>query len=346
MDLTAFCQSLPKLELHAHLNGSLSPGTLLKLNALHNLNGNDGDADRSERQLQPMELGDQNSLEACFKMFSIAHELTSAPEYVRIATEHVIREFHDDNVIYLELRSTPRAIQGGMSKKEYIEAIIDAIRASEVSYPKIMVKFLISVDRKRGYKDARENIQLGIELRKKYAKYVVGIDLSGDPTKESAFIELLHICREAGLKIAAHCAEVPNPVEVKDILNFKPDRLGHCTCIHPNLGGSKELLEMLLASNIPVELCPTSNVKCGTVPNYESHHFQYLYKAGHPISLSTDDKGVFATSLSKEYEYIAEHFSIGLSDLRKIARSAINYTFASDVEKEKLAALFDSTEYF
>lgn len=71
-----------------------------------------------------------------------------------------------------------------------------------------MVKLLISVDRKRGYEDAKENIQLAIELNKQYPKYIVGLDLSGDPTKGGAFIELLDSCRQADLKIAAHCAEV------------------------------------------------------------------------------------------------------------------------------------------
>lgn len=60
-------------------------------------------------------------------MFPIAHKLTCAPEYVRVATEDVIKEFHDDNVIYLELRSTPRAADVTMSKMEYILAIIDGI---------------------------------------------------------------------------------------------------------------------------------------------------------------------------------------------------------------------------
>lgn len=204
----------------------------------------------------------------------------------------------------------------------------------------ILVKLLISVDRKRGYEDAIENTTLAIELSKRYKKYIVGIDLSGDPTTGSAFLELLRSCRQAGLKIAAHCAEVPNPTEVVHILNFKPDRLGHCTCIHPSLNGSKELFNMLLESKIPVELCPTSNIKCRTVPNYESHHLKYLYQAGHPICVSTDDKGVFATSLSKEYEHVGKYLDIGRSDLRKIAQSAISYTFASEEENRELKEFF------
>ena len=71
----------------------------------------------------------------------------------------------------------------------------------------IIVKLLISVNRKQGLKAAKENVQLAIEMSKEY-RQIVGIDLSGDPTKGDAFIELLNQARNAGLKIAAHCAEV------------------------------------------------------------------------------------------------------------------------------------------
>ena len=69
------------------------------------------------------------------------------------------------------------------------------------------MKLLISVNRKQGLKAAKENVQLAIDMSKEYQQ-IVGIDLSGDPTKGDAFIELLNQARNAGLKIAAHCAEV------------------------------------------------------------------------------------------------------------------------------------------
>lgn len=72
----------------------------------------------------------------------------------------------------------------------------------------IIVKLLISVNRKQGLKAAKENIHIAIEMSKEHHD-IVGIDLSGDPTKGNAFIQLLEQARAAGLNIAAHCAEVP-----------------------------------------------------------------------------------------------------------------------------------------
>ncbi|XP_014476859.1 PREDICTED: adenosine deaminase-like protein isoform X2 [Dinoponera quadriceps] len=283
-----------------------------------------------------------SSLSECFKVFEIAHALTVTPQAVFVATCDVIRDFHKDNVIYLELRSTPRAVEGLMTKKEYLEAMIKALEASRSESPRILVKLLVSINRKHGYEAAKENVNLAIQFMKQYPEHIVGLDLSGDPTAEGSFVELLKTAKKAGLKIAAHCAEIPNEKETNDILKFKPDRLGHCTCIHPSLQGSEQLFDTLLQSKIPVELCLTSNIKCRTVSSYAAHHFQYLYKAGHPITIGTDDKGVFDTCLSNELEILSSVFNVGKEQLKELSALSVRYSFASTEEKEKLTLIIEN----
>ncbi|XP_076620173.1 adenosine deaminase-like protein [Colletes latitarsis] len=329
MSLESFCQSLPKLELHAHLNGSLSTDTLKQLYKMQNPDSEDGED-------IVMNIEKFSSFGECFAVFEVAHSLTVTPQAVFHATYNVIKEFNAENVIYLELRSTPRAVYGKMSKQEYIEAIISAFQICKTDFPDIIVKLLISVNRKQGYKAAKENVDLAIDFFIKYPQYIVGLDLSGDPKTTDVFLELLEEARRAGLKIAAHCAEILNEVETTDILEFKPDRLGHCTCIHPNLQGSNKILDMLFNSKIPVELCLTSNVQCKTVPSYGSHQFKYYYEAGHPICLSTDDKGVFCTSLSREYEIASLTFGLRQQELIKLCMLSVQYAFATTEEKNLL----------
>lgn len=325
---------LLNLELHAHLNGSFSVSTLQKLCRMQY-----SDSTRDQTFVDNTNF---SSLSECFKVFDVAHTLTITPQAIFVATCDVIKEFHEDNVIYLELRSTPRAVKDSMTKTEYLEAIIKAIKASKSELPQILVKLLISINRKQDYESAEENINLAIQFKEKYPEYVVGIDLSGDPTAGDSFLKLLEISRKAGLRITAHCAEVPNEVETNDILKFKPDRLGHCTCIHPNLQGSQELFDILLESKIPVELCLTSNIKCNTVPSYMYHQFKYLYKARHPITIGTDDKGVFNTCLSKEFEILSSVFNIGRKELKELSILSVQYSFASTEEKESLIAVIEN----
>ncbi|XP_043602341.1 adenosine deaminase-like protein isoform X1 [Bombus pyrosoma] len=329
MNLGNFCRALPKLELHAHLNGSLSVDTLKKLYKMQNPNSEDSDKIFTS-------IKDFSSLGECFKVFDIAHSLAVTPEAVFHSTYDTVKEFKDDNVIYLELRSTPRVIQGKMTKEECVEAIIKAFEVCKIDFPSILLKLLISINRKQGYKAAQENIELAIDFIKKYPQYIVGLDLSGDPMTGSTFLELLEKARMAGLKIAIHCAEISNETETIDILEFKPDRLGHCTCIHPTLQGSNKIFNLLLKSKIPVELCLTSNVQCKTVPTYESHQFKYLFEAGHPICLGTDDKGVFHTSLSHEYEIASSTFGLEREQLIKLCLSSVQYAFATLEEKQAI----------
>ncbi|XP_011157608.2 adenosine deaminase-like protein [Solenopsis invicta] len=337
MDMMEFCRKLPKVELHAHLNGSLS------VNILRNLCIMNHSKVASEYQ-DLVNITNFSSLSECFKIFDIAHALTSSPQTVFTAACDVIKEFYEDNVIYLELRSTPRAVKDVMTKVEYLQAIIQAIEVSKSKFPQILVKLLVSINRKEGFESAEENINLAIEFREKYPEYVVGIDLSGDPTRGDLFLELLEKSRKVGLKITVHCAEVPNEVETNNILKFKPDRLGHCTCIHPSLQGSQQLFDMLLESKIPVELCLTSNIKCQTVPAYMYHQFKYLYEAGHPITIGTDDKGVFNTFLSKELEILSIVFNIGKKQLKELSALSVQYSFASAEEKKSLAAIIENFE--
>ncbi|XP_076675439.1 adenosine deaminase-like protein isoform X2 [Andrena cerasifolii] len=286
-----------------------------------------------------------SSLGECFKVFDVAHSVTVTSEAVFQATYDVIKEFKEDNVIYLELRSTPRAVDGQMTKQEYIEAIIRAFQTCKTDFPDMLVKLLVSINRKQGYKAAQENIELAIRFSKEYPEYIVGLDLSGDPKTGDAFLELLKKARTAGLKIAAHCAEIPNEVETVDILEFKPDRLGHCTCIHPKLQGSQRLFSMLLNSKIPIELCLTSNVQCKTVPSYGCHQFKYLYEAEHPVCLATDDKGVFHTSLSREYEIAGTTFDLGREQLVKLCVASVQYAFATTEEKNMLLSKINKFDY-
>lgn len=100
-------------------------------------------------------------------------------------------------------------------------------RTSKSQFPQILVKLLVSINRKHGYKSAKENVDLAIQFMKQYPEYVVGLDLSGDPTAEGSFLEFLEIARKAGLKIAAHCAEV-NITFFIDMLNKNNNILIQC----------------------------------------------------------------------------------------------------------------------
>jgi len=124
-------------------------------------------------------------------------------ETVKRVTYEMIEDYSKQNTRYLELRSTPKAL-GGLTKADYITAIYDVIEAAQTDFPKIRVRYLMSINRAAGVEAARE----AIELAKVYNKYLVGVELSGDSriATFSDYQEVFQAARDLGLKVTLHCA--------------------------------------------------------------------------------------------------------------------------------------------
>lgn len=146
--------------------------------------------------------------------------------------------------------------------------------------PSIMVKLIVSINRRESVESAAENVELAIKYAKLNPTIVCGIDLSGDPACKTFadFQSTLKKAKDAGLKLALHCGEIDNKEEIKTMLEFGMHRLGHGTFI---TGENEEIL--LQNKQIALECCLTSNLLCGSVPSYLDHHFWRFYKNGHPV---------------------------------------------------------------
>ncbi|XP_065879337.1 N6-mAMP deaminase-like [Euphorbia lathyris] len=347
--------SMPKVELHAHLNGSIRNSTLLELARIL---GEMGVIEFSD--VERVIMKDDRSLHEVFKLFDLIHIVTTDHNTVTRITKEVIEDFASENVVYLELRTTPKKNDSkGMTKRSYMEAVVKGLReVTEVevnltshnwdaknsmnSIPlndtkrrKIHVRLLLSIDRRESTEAAMETVKLALEMRD---LGVVGIDLSGNPIVGEwiTFFPALKFAQEQGLYITLHCGEVPNHEEIRMMLDFLPHRIGHACCL------SEEAFGKLKSSKIPVEICLTSNIRTNTISSLDIHHFADLYNAKHPIILCTDDSGVFSTSLSKEYSIASSAFGLGKKELFELARNGIEYIFAGDEVKQDLAQIFKS----
>ncbi|XP_072942045.1 N6-Methyl-AMP deaminase [Epargyreus clarus] len=327
--MDVFCRELPKVELHAHLNGSLSRSTMLQLRRLH---ADTGLVDRTNAFFDEFQIGagDKRNLSDCFQVFGIAHSLTTTPEALKMATLLTLKEFQDDGCCYIELRSSPRNTPY-MTQRQYVETLIKTMRENPNNLT-ILPQLILSINRSCPLSEGEETVNLAVEYYKNFPEILVGIDLSGNPTagRFQDFVPALTRAKEAGLKITLHCGEICNPREISEMLKFKPDRIGHGVYIHPKFGGNEEIWNELRNSKIPVELCLTSNIRTKSIPDYNSHHFKEFYEAKVPITLGTDDKGVFATSLSQEYHICADTFQLQKRDLLDLAINASKYIFAED----------------
>ncbi|XP_038186723.1 adenosine deaminase-like protein isoform X2 [Arvicola amphibius] len=303
---TDFYVELPKVELHAHLNGSISSSTMKKLIAKKpHLKVHD--------HMTMIDKGKKRTLEECFQMFQVIHQLTTSAEDILMVTKDVIKEFADDGVKYLELRSTPRGDSAtGMTKKTYVESILEGIKQCKQENLDIDVRYLMAIDRRGGLAVAKETVELAKEFFLSTEDTVLGLDLSGDPT-------------------------IPDKKkETQMLLDLLPDRIGHGTFLNSTEGGSTGPVDFVRQHGIPLELCLTSNIKSQTVPSYDQHHFGFWYSIAHPSVICTDDKGVFSTNLSQEYQLAAETFNLTPSQVWDLSYESISYIFASDNTRSEL----------
>ncbi|KAI4467374.1 adenosine deaminase [Holotrichia oblita] len=238
--MNEFCKNLPKIELHAHLNGSLSSQTLKKLGCFDDCIG-------EYQKLNKLLERNSRTLNECFLLFKVAHNATRTKEAVYVATKDVIQEFFDDNVIYLELRTTPRN-EVDMTMEEYVEAVVKAIQDNKLN---IIVKLLLSIDRRYELAASEDTMNLIIKMKSKYPDIVKGVDLSGNPNVGIFNSELFKKAKQSGLNLSLHCGEVKNDKEVEEMLLLNPDRIGHATCIHPKYEGSDDLWNLYRQKLIP-----------------------------------------------------------------------------------------------
>jgi len=337
-----YCRKLLKVELHAHANGSLNDAIVSRL--LQKFAKSDT-CKNYELSSMIIKKGEQRTMTEGFEMFKIIQQLVNSQEILFDCVKEVIGDFAADGVKYLELRSTPRDVPStGLTKRVYIETVLKAMQAynNDDSMLPIDVKYLPSIDRKFSVENAYEVIKLTQEFKLSTDNLIVGIDFSGNPYMNNGadYFEPLRYAKKVNLKLAVHLAEVNNQDdETRKLLLLPPDRIGHGTF----LLNDSSLYEPVLEQKIPLEICMTSNAKTKTAPaDYSKHHlFWWHQEKQHPCVLGTDDKGIFATSLSKEYQIAGDAMNLTRKQLFDWSKKTINYIFADQESKHKLIDIWD-----
>ena len=269
------------------------------------------------------------------------------------------------------------------TKKEYIDTIINIMneferkdyqryqneinnKAGNQKYIRLPLipRLLISVDRSGNLAQAMENVQLAIRLSQtslQGKRYIVGVELGGNPMKNEFkdFLSAFELARKEGLPIAIHCGEVPmgnNEVdeskqkayqEAESQLEFQPDRLGHALLL------SDSLMETLIQQPIPIECCPTSNIMTLELANHTNGSLldgmkmhpqlgKWIEKK-YPISINTDDSGLFCTNLTKELLLVSKAYHLNEIELGNIVLNSIEHIFDStgDTKSRLRAAIQD-----
>lgn len=216
---------LPKVELHAHLHGSIRSSTLLELTG-----------DESFTVLEK-----DLTLEACFQRFSAVYKAVANRQVLERVIGEVLVDFMDDNVVYLELRTTPRSLPDGTTEEEYVQLLVDKVKRHNSLYGHLLsVKLILSVNRSKSYDEGLHILELAEKYRygtekdatKSEDPLIVGLDFSGNPNgaRFEDFQPIFAEARKVGFNITVHCGETaelsntPGPSgmdETKSIIKFR-----------------------------------------------------------------------------------------------------------------------------
>lgn len=310
---------LPKAHLHVHLEGAPRADTARELLGAAGL----PDLDLPYR--------------GGFTGFATAYLALAAALADPAASRRVIREAAEDavdeGVVALELAVSPQfALQAGFSVEAALAAMADAaVEASRDTG--VSVGLMVTVDRTRSPQEAESVVGAAIAQA---GRGVVSLGLANDEVGHPAapFAHAFALGRIAGLAVVPHAGELVGPDAVREAIDvLGADRVQHGV----RAVEDQVLVDRLGREGVCLDVCPTSNVALGVVPNLGAHPLRSLLHAGVPCSINADDPLLFDTTILGEYE-LARH-ELGLSDEQLAACARTSVRAANMPDASRAAAL-------
>jgi aminodeoxyfutalosine deaminase len=286
-------------ELHLHLEGSVDPSTLCML-----------DPQLTREQAEAAyRFTDFAGFIECFKFIALR---LRTPEDYALVTRRLVEQLAGQGVDYAEVTLSAGVL---VWRGREIGPYYDAVRAASLSGP-VEIRWILDAVRQFGPEPAWRVAEFAA---RRVNDGVAAIGIGGDELRGPAswFREVYDFSRSQGLRLTAHAGETDGPGSIWAALEIGAERIGHgIRAIEDPV-----LLRYLQDHQIPLEVCPTSNVCTGAVASIEAHPLRKLYDAGVPITLSTDDPGVFRCTLRGEYA-VAQRLGLNADDLRSISSNA------------------------
>ncbi|PJD90477.1 MAG: adenosine deaminase [Legionella sp.] len=320
---------LKKIELHVHLEGTISPSLAQKLAARNQMTvpahllASDGSSYVSHGFLDFLHAYDL-----------LAALIKSPRDYYDITFDY-LKSSAQSGALYIEMMYSPDHAEqsSGIPSKEHLAAIQQAILDAEQQYG-IIGRILITAVRHFGTEAAEK-----VAMQAHYDRFpcVVGFGLGGDEINfpPRLFSKAYAIAADAGLQCTVHAGEFAAADKMIEAIQYLPiKRIGHGVhAIH-----SPETMRLLKEKDIALELCPTSNIFLGLFKDMSHHPLPQFYEAGINISINSDDPPFMSTCLAQEYQRVQEAYQYSDDTMNAISKMAVHASFADDQTKTNLLA--------
>ena len=313
---------LPKVELHCHLDGSLSQGFVEK---------------RLGRPVGKEELSvsdDCTSLAEYLEKFDLPGQCLRDEEGLEEAGYDVLRSMKQENVIYSEIRFAPLLSETeDMNCNKVIEAVLKGLERGKKDFG---IEFGLIVCAMRHHSEEM-NWRMIRTAREYLGSGVCAADLAGAEAlyPMSEFMDIFTETKKMGMPFTLHAGECGNPQNVIDSINVGAGRIGHGIAMR----GNQEIRKMVKKAGIGIEMCPISNLQTKSVNSMAEYPMREFLDAGLKVSVNTDNRTVSNTSLTKELEFIQKNYGIRDEEILQMMKNAIDTAFADDSIKDKICKM-------
>jgi aminodeoxyfutalosine deaminase len=327
--LPASIASLPKAELHLHLEGSIQPATVCALTAQHNILLTEEEVGRRYT------YRDFTGFIDAFKwVTSFLREPRDYGLIARDLSEHLLTQ----NVVYAEVTLSIGVM---LLRKQKPEANFEALLQATEPFEKkgLRINWVFDAARQFGAEAAMDVVN---SAQRCQSKSIVAFGIGGDEMSVATqeFRPVYERAANNGLHLLMHAGEVGGPDKIREAIEYLGvERIGHgiAAALDP------ALMDLLVDCRIPLEICPQSNLRTGALAKQlrlpeariTDHPLPQLWRHGIPIVLSTDDPAMFHTTLVAEYENAAQ-MGMREPELAQMADMSFEHAFLSGPEKLSL----------
>lgn len=310
---------MPKLDLHCHLDGSLTQTCLSEL---------------SGRQVAISELQvseDCQNLAEYLEKFDLPLKYLQTAEGLRKASKAFLLNLKSDNIAYVEVRFAPLlSVNEHLNCKQVMEAVLsgleEAKRECQIPYNVIACAMR--------HHSTEASLQMMKDCREFLGQGLCALDLAGNEAAfpMENFRELFEEARRMDYPFTLHageCGRVENAIES---VKAGANRIGHGIALR----GNAEAIAYCKAQNVAIEMCPISNMQTKAVQNPADYPIREFLDAGLKVTLNTDNRMVSNSTIAKEMEFVQSNYGVSDDELWKITENAIEASFAKDEVKHSL----------
>jgi aminodeoxyfutalosine deaminase len=328
-------QQLPKADLHLHFEGCLTPAQVVQLAQRH------GETLSYENAA---ERYDTRTFSEFIDLFKWATTYLRAPEDYELLAKSLAEDLPQSAVRYAEITLSVGVM---LLRKQDVEANFAAIRKpfdSAAKHCNLRVQWIFDAVRQFGPEKAMEVARLAVQMK---SEGVVAFGLGGDEESlpASDFRKAYDFVASEGLHRVIHAGEMGGPESVRDAIEILgAERIGHGIAAIRD----ENLMDLLVDRQIPLEICPKSNVCTGALAkllgvkqaNLRDHPLPKFVARGVPVTLASDDPALFRTSLDQSYHLAATKMGLSDSQVVAIAEAGFRFAFLSAEKRKQLLGEF------